>query len=325
MINSDGVYAYFDNRFGPLTPSTNGWYLGECPYCGGPQWKNSFMVNPEYNSAKCWRGCYKGSATGLVMSIEGITYFEARQLIDGMEVPVLTQRHISKTASKKYSGLPFGYVPILYTGDEVLGARAQRYLEGRGFDLNFLDQIGVGFCNQNCDDPTEDYFGFIIIPLYRDGKLKYFTARNFLSNFPRYKNPSKDAYSTGKSEILFNEQALYHHSKIYLLEGWADAATIGSSGVSFQGLTLGPWQRSKIISSPVEEVVIISDVGFYHSSLKNALGLINDKKVKVISIDEFSDLGKDVNEIGLKSIMEKEKVVPYLNKFKLFKLLKNAA
>jgi hypothetical protein len=318
MIDREKVYTYFNKFHGPVTPSTNGWYSTRCPICG----KEKFAVHFDYLIGKCWRGCFKGFLLDVISLYHGINYFETREIIDSME-PGLMRLPASLAKGKSSDMiLPSGYMPIL-SGNEVIGNRARTYLEGRGFDLNYLDRIGVGYGSEKAPE-EEDYFGYIIIPFKKRGLLVYFIGRDFIGNFPRYKNPPKEKYGIGKMEVFFNEEALFLQDKIYLTEGWACAATMGNNGVSQQGSTPSTIQKNTIIKSDVKEVIIVPDAGFYHCGLEAARDLIGYKKVKVLCLDAFQQagLGKDINDIGKGLIQDKELETPYLTMGLLYKQLK---
>ena len=154
MIDSDKIYAYFEDNHGPLERSTNGWYEGECPFCR----KRKLYVNPEYFTVKCYRGCYRGSVISFVKEYFNCLYFEAatilRDIVPGMRLDKYMDI-VSKP--KKDMVLPDGYNKIL-DGQNPMARRARNYLKDRGFNLNYLDMIGVGYADDG------DYFGYIIIP-----------------------------------------------------------------------------------------------------------------------------------------------------------------
>jgi len=326
MIDRDKVYAYFAKFHGLTEPSSNGWYTCQCPICG----KMKFAVNLNYLIGKCWRGCFKNQfLISIIQIYHDITYFEARELIDSMDVGITKVPQAIKNITRSTNVLlPKGYRPIL-SGSTVLANRARNYLKGRGFDLNYLDIIGVGYCDESTESIKDNYFGYIIIPFKRRGKLVYFIGRDFIGNFERYKNPDKAKIGAGKGEFFFNEEALWIQDKVYLTEGWACAATIRNQGISMQGSTWSTIQRNIIINSPINELIIIPDAGFYTSGIDMAYELFsvkdNTKRIKVLNLDpcKREGLGKDVNEIGKDIIFEIESQTPWVNLSFLFKEMNN--
>ena len=128
----------------------------------------------------------------------------------------------------------------------------------------------------------------------------------------------------GKSEVLFNEEALYIEPKIYITEGWSCAATIGRKGVSQQGSTPSVIQRNLVIKSPVSEIVIVPDAGFYMQGLEAARSFMCHKKVRVVNMDQFErdGIGKDVNEVGIENLLNQEEKTEYITPQFLYKQLK---
>jgi len=320
MINEGQAFAYFDAVHGPLRPSTNGWYDGICPLCG----EMKLAVTFEYNLVKCWKGCFdRQFIIDFIQNIEGVRRFEAYEILESYEALPLeyTYREHGQVEVSDVT-LPAGYQGLL-RGEGVIGDRARTYLSGRGFDLEHLDNLGVGYCIDQHEDNKKNFFGYIIIPLKKNGKLVYYLARDFMGNFPRYKNPPKELFGVGKSQFLFNEEALHLYDSVYLTEGWADAATLGPNGISYQGLDLSVYQSTAIIESPVMEVVVIPDIGAYKEGLKQAQKLYKHKKVKVIDLSQLNTTGKDVNGIGKLPVERLVDKTDYLTWAGLYKGLKD--
>ena len=309
QIDREKVYAYFDRYHGPLEPSTNNWYECVCPICG----KKKFAVNFNYLTGKCYRGCFSGFLVDAIMIYHQITYFDARELIDQQEVILRLPAAINRATKNSKVKLPRGYHSIL-EGNGSLACRAREYLMGRGFDLNYMDRLGVGYVDAEDPNPLNNYLGYIIIPFKREGKLIYFIGRDFIGNFQRYKNPSREVFDVGKSEVIFNEEALAIEPKVYITEGWSCAATVGKRGISQQGAVPSVIQRNMIIKSSVEELILVPDANFYLQGLTAARSFLPHKKVKVVNMDKFCEmgLGKDINEVGLENMLSEEDRTPYI-------------
>ena len=319
-MNRDKLYTYMNQFHGPVTPSTNGFFEAVCPICG----KRKFAFNPAYLTGRCWRGCFNGFLIDLVQQFHQISYFEAYELIDSMEPTTLRIPAIVNRADRNSKiSLPRGFHSIL-EGTGSLAVRARDYLEGRRFDLNYLDRIGVGYVNTEDVNPKENYLGRIIIPFKREGCLIYFIGRTFIDDYERYKNPAKEVCNVGKSEVLFNEEALYLEPKVYVTEGWSCAATIGRKAVSQQGSTPSVIQRNMILKSPVSELVIVPDANFYLQGLQTAKYFMEHKKVKVVNMDQFEidGIGKDVNAVGLDNFLNQEAKTDWLDPKFLYSQMK---
>lgn len=318
MIDEGQAFAYFDAVHGPLRPSTNGWFDGVCPLCADLK----LAVTFDYNLVKCWKGCFdRQFIIEFMQNIEGVRRFEAYEILESYEsIPVGYTFVEQGQVEVSDVTLPTGYQGLL-RGEGALGDRARNYLKGRGFDIEHLDNLGVGYCNEH--DDQDDFFGYIIIPLKKNGKLVYYLARDYTGNFPRYKNPPKNLFGVGKSEFLFNEEALYLYGTVFLTEGWTDAATIGRAGISYQGLDLSIHQSTAILKSTVEEVILIPDVGAYKSGLKQGQKLYEHKKVKVVDLSPFEEYGKDINTIGRERVKDLISKTPHLTWASLYRGLKD--
>jgi hypothetical protein len=165
MITAENLYSYFDKFHGPVEPSTNDWYTCNCPMCGKPK----FALNFNYKVAKCYRGCFRSFAINAVMLYHGVEYREACEIVEVTEdVNFRPPAAVKRIKNNARIVLPYGYQPIL-EGTTNLAVRAREYLQGRHFDLNYMDRIGVGYCNEQHDDPLQNYFGYIIVPFKRKG------------------------------------------------------------------------------------------------------------------------------------------------------------
>jgi len=321
MIEKEKVYAYFDKYFGPCEPSTNGWYETECPVCG----KRKFAIHLDYLLGKCWKGCYPRTyLMDIIKDYHQINYFQARELIDSMNPGLIRIPQGGAKLVRVDVKLPVGYTPIL-SGKGIMAERARNYLSDRGFDLNYMDMLGVGYCQEESDDPKENYFGYIIIPFKKKGQLAYFIGRDYIGNFARYKNPSKELFGVGKSELFFNEEALYVHKEVHVTEGWADAATIGRAGISIQGSTPSAYQTTTMIKSPVNRLILAPDAGYYKNGLSMAKLLWPYKEVKVINMNYLIDYGKDINEVGLDRYKELVENTPLATQMWIYKEMRQYA
>lgn len=325
ILNSKKVYTYFKNRF-VLKKSTNGFLSFDCPFCIGGEGMRKHAVNIDWGVCKCWVCGFKGYITDFVKDYENVSYFQAKELIEA-EIPtsidleamaeVATEKVARRTSALE---LPFGFKSLL-EGDGILGVRARKYLKGRGFDLEQLDNLGFGYCNEHAENKDEDYFGYIIVPFKKRGQLVYYIGRDYTGNFLRYKNPPTELFDIGKSEILFNEDALFMCKSIDLMEGWTDAMTMGKSGVAMLGWQLSRDQKSKLYSSDCERINWIPDIGlnsegrsFYKEAVKQASEFMDYKECYVLDLEGSGllEFGKDVNEIGYARIEELKKNTPKL-------------
>jgi DNA primase len=314
MLNEKKLYSYFDSRF-DIRKSTKGWYSMDCPYCnGGRSNERSGAINFESEQFKCWRakcGVHK-SAIDFIKDFEKIPFAEVRSFIDGFRETFVAFDRKSTGASfggintvKKDINLPFGYKSLL-DGSDILSLRAQRYLSKRGFDLDKLDANGWGFCSEEHENFKLSYYGYIIIPFVVRGRFVYYIGRDFLGRNKKwkYKNPDKNMFGVGKSEVIYNEDALSGNI-VYVHEGALCAETVGSQGIGTLGWALSDVQRNKILKSQCKVLIVAADKGFYHKAIKLMISFLEVKKeIRIVSFEDMDDKENDVNAIGKSRYME---------------------
>ena len=186
------------------------------------------------------------------------------------------------------------FFKLINQGESHIAKITRNYLEHRGFNINELSKQGIGYCTKG------DYFGYVILPFYSNGKLTYFNARLVIGNGPRYNNPPKSVTGLGKEFLIFNEDALELYNQVYICEGVFNALTIGERAIATMGKAVSAYQVNKLIKSPVKRFILLLDPDAKKQSISLALKLVNFKSVKVIYLPE----GKDVNDIGKKEVMK---------------------
>lgn len=285
MKLKDKLYTYYINKLG-MRNYTRGWLKGNCPYCGR---EDKFGINLSTHSANCFICGRHGTPTDVVMELENLsTIQEIYSLEITGEVLQFKENPIVNMARKINMNLPEGF-HLLDMGDSQYAKSARAYLKHRGFNLKNLTKKGWGYCTEG------NYAGYIIIPFYHEGQLIYFNARRYMLNGPRYNNPKIDDCGIGKNYIIYNIDALYLYKRVYLAEGAINAETISSTkGISTGGKKLSTWQISTILSSPIEEIVILLDPDAMLLSYQYASAFKDYKKIKVVELPK----GEDINSLG---------------------------
>lgn len=300
------AFTYFRSNF-PLKKSTKGWYTYDCVFCMDNTGSRKMAVNFNTEMTKCWKCGYKHGILQFVMDYEDVRYGRAKEIIHNMGSSDFVLDNLDDFPTNKKLeevGLPTGYQPLL-DGDGILGKRARSYMAARGYNLEKLDMKGFGYCNKHDEDYGLDFFGRIIVPFKANGKLVYYLGRTFMDDELRYKNPPTDTFGVGKGDLLFNEDAIHIYDSCSVVEGWADAITLGDNGISTQGWSLSQTQKSKMLKAPCKEYVFVPDKGFYIEAVKTALDFLEHKKVRVVNTDNILPQypkKKDANELGLENI-----------------------
>lgn len=326
LINPAKSYTLFSSSFRLGKASPKKWYPMNCPFCDHSRNKEKFALHFSYNIGKCWECDYKANFVQLAMDVFDLDYPKAKELLQSQEESYVDFEILQTTRSieSTHVTLPVGFVSIL-DGETVLGMRAREYLSKRGFNLNHLDMMGVGYCIEKAEKQEDNYFGYIIIPFKYQGMLRYYIGRDFLEREKKYKykNPSVDKFGVGKADLFFNEDALDLYDDVFLLEGYFDAVCTGRNAMASLGWSLSDTQIRKILKSSAERFTFLPDKGFYHLAVKTAMNFLDEKEVVVVNLDNVlpdQPLKKDVNELGIENVtieIEKTPVLTYSNAVKI--------
>lgn len=159
----------------------------------------------------------------------------------------------SKKADKIYSvDWPEGmeFLP----SDCVLGRRAKKYLKKRAFDFSqIVNQFKLGVCNSG------KMLGRLILPVFEDGRLVYYTGRTLLGHEKKYLNPDSELVPKGKAEFLFNLDAARLNRTAVIVEGILDAIRVGRNAIALMGKTISDIQLEKLLLAKFEDVLVCLD------------------------------------------------------------------
>lgn len=286
------LYTYFIKR-GLAHEYRKGWLrLYHCPYCGRDE---KLGVNLTMYRTNCFRCNAHVSPAQLVMDIEGFdTWAELTAFLNNGDFTELTFKEEKvELLEKKPVYLPEGFRNIAI-GKSQLAKSMRGYVKKRGFDIKYASRVGIGYCT------TGSLYGYLVIPFYYNGELRYYNARAVMSNGPRYNNPNKDITGLGKEFIIFNHDALSMYKKVFLCEGAINALTMGEQGIATMGKAVSAYQINEIIKSPVERIIILLDPDAKKYALELAMKLVHYKSVKVVYLPE----GTDVNDLGKKETLK---------------------
>jgi hypothetical protein len=252
----------------------------------------------------------------LVCKLENFSEIqEARQLIDiRQEYELRNNSEVFVKPLKDRIELPESFCPIWDRDGSLIQKAAERYItKKRKLDIKRAMYAGVGYCSSG------PYGGYIIFPIYLGGELVFYQGRLFMGNGPKMNNPKFEEFGVGKTEILYNQDALYIYDKVYIVESIINALTIGDTAVATLGKSYSPYQLTQLLKSPCESFVIILDPDAYDKAIDLALVLVHYKRVKVINWNG----DKDVNDLGRKEVMQRVKAQPYQSYRDLFNIKLN--
>lgn len=278
--------TYFIKRLGAFEYRRGWMKLPVCPYCHR---ELKMGVNLSMYRTNCFRCNEHPNPSQLVMDIEGFeTYHELINFLNSGKFDEL-EFHEEKVelAEAKPLYLPEGF-RILNIGQSQVAKSIRGYVKSRGFVISELSKHGVGYATKGA------YFGYLIIPFYYRGQLRYYNARNVIGQGPRYNNPNKDITGVGKEFIIFNYDALEMYRSVYICEGALNALTIGDRGIATMGKAISAFQVNELLKSQCERFIILLDPDAKEYAINLALKLVAYKKVKVVFLPD----GKDVNDLG---------------------------
>lgn len=308
----DKLYSYFTQRWG-MWDYTRGWLKGDCPICGK---EKKFGIQIEENRAHCFSCDEHYTIFKYITEVENLKEYNDVYKI------IKTYQSGDRAYTKASTDLPGVEKRALALPDEyrLLGLYNSRTaklveqnLKGRGFNINRLMRKGIGYC------ASGEYGGRIIIPYYEGGNLVYFNARKFIDVGEKFKNPTKNECGVGKSEVIYNIDALSLYERVWLFESTTNALTIGDNAIGTGGKSLSVWQKNKILQSQVKDIIIGLDDDAYKFGLKLAMELVNYKRVKVLRFPK----DKDANNIGRKATIELHKQTNWQTYTQLYKLYIN--
>lgn len=183
--------------------------------------------------------------------------------------------------------------------------RARDYLHKRGFrddTYNRRFQFSIASIHSRLRNR-------LIIPVFENGLFVYYQARALGSEEPKYLNPTKSDTLLGKSEFIFNLDAVDKEKEVYICEGIFSAISAGPQAVAILGKDLSDIQQHKLISSGVNKVLILLDPGEQFSSMRIANKLVG--KIESVRVAELKN--GDPNEITLSElsqVIENAKEIP---------------
>ena len=285
--------TYFIKRLGAFE-YRHGWMrIPTCPYCGR---EHKLGVNLSMYRTNCFRCNAHPSPAQLIMDIEGFTeYHELINFLNNGQFDELQFKEDKiELAESKPVYLPDGF-KLINQGTSQVARSIRSYMSSRGFTIEELSKHGIGYV------ATEGpFFGYLIIPYYYKGTLRYYNARNVIGQGPRYNNPNKDITGLGKEFIIFNQDALDMYSSIFICEGAINALTMGDRAIATMGKAISAYQVNQLIKSPVNRFILLLDPDAIKYSINLAFKLVAYKKVKVIQLPE----NKDCNDLGRKGVLK---------------------
>ena len=273
-----------------------------CPYCNhkNPKLEVNFDDSVKGNPWHCWVCDKKGTKLSPIFKQAKASeelFSELKKLVKS-EVYREVKRDVAAVQ------LPKEFKPLAkLTKDNIVGRHALAYLKKRGVTKYDILKYNIGYCQGGL------YNNMIVIPSYdHEGKLNYFTARNFNphSNL-KYKNPP-----TSRNIIPF-ELYINWSSPIILCEGPFDALSIKRNVIPLLGKQIQSNLMKKIVTSEVKKVFIALDQDAMKDALRHCELLLNEgKEVYLVDLKD-----KDPNEMGFEEFTKLTQNTPRLTSYDL--------
>jgi len=220
--------------------STNGWVNVQCPHCDDFGLHGGFA--PNGIAYHCWK-CGGHNSEYTLKLILGVSNIQLKDLLSKYQTRIVLIKNVSKEYEIHEIDLP---------GDK-LGISHKRYLEKRGFDVNYLEDKyklkGVG--------PVGEWKFRIIIPIFYKGELVSFQGRAIKKGMERYKTLDVDKSIISAKELLYNIDSCDSGS-VVLVEGPFDVMRLGDGVAGTLGTEMTPSQV-QLIRSRFNKVTFFFD------------------------------------------------------------------
>lgn len=185
-----------------------------CPFCGKD--KHKFAVHADLGLFRCW-SC---GSTGNLYKLK-------RGLGDVKELTSATSMSDGERQQQGGKQVPMEDVETMHQR-LLKSPRALAYCEGRGFGLDIVKRFKLGFSK------TTNGERWLAIPHLADGVCWNVKYRSLPPSEKKFRR------SPGGKSILFNSDALSHHSEIIVAEAELDALSWIAAGVeNVVGVTCG--------------------------------------------------------------------------------------
>lgn len=232
---------WLNSRFGDTRSASGGRELRVCcPFCkarqGRVDTKFHLYVRLDKPIAHCFRCDWKGHHLGLVMSVDGGSYAEAIQSIEGPvpDVGLFEELFSSRglAQSQQLASTPDGYIPLMYsTREDTIESRAVwRYLIDRGVPQRLI----------------RSRFGYVpgSMRAWVMVDVDWWQGRMIISGEPRYISPPWP-----KGDSLWNGIALATCDSIHICEGVFSAIAVGEHAIALCGKTMNELQAQRIVNA----------------------------------------------------------------------------
>lgn len=289
----NGMYDYLLSNFEHLPTTSDNELRLNCPRCGDD--KFHLYVNTQTFRWICHRCSERGTAQSLLAALNHLeNWADVKALMATLNIEV-TPHHFSLTDLKaqlypdarvicKPIKCPSWSHRISPSDKEVI-----RYLAKRGI---YKDDILFYHLRISKDKQ------YLVVPFFEHGEFVYYQCRGIHTKDKL--NPPKDSDGLGKSYYLFNHDGAAKHKHIVVVEGWADAVTVGRNAVAIQGKHLSNIQAEKISKMRPSTVTVFLDPNDETQSdqVQAARTLAGYMDAAIQLVDAYGRAQGDPNDLG---------------------------
>jgi len=223
-----------------------GWVNIRCFYCDDSS--NHLGINLATGFHSCWRCGRKGGPARLIVAIEHCGYKKAYHILKSFE------GQGSQVYYKPQTICPPESFALPSTTIDTLPSAHRAYLISRGFDPDQLQkEYGI-----KATLNIGRYRHRIIIPIYFEGELVNFVARDITGNFDqRYLMPPTHSVLMRRDQVLYDIDR--SGESIAIVEGVFDAWRIGKGAIATFGTRFTDEQCNILYRKKVQRAFIIFD------------------------------------------------------------------
>lgn len=269
-MSNINIAGYLQDKFGYLSLDGNNRNARvPCPFCGD-QKKRMYIKVVGAPVVHCFHCGYAGKFIDFLMEYEGISSYKelfteylAKYKVD----PKTPKEELVSIASTPVDwNNPFarqtetdGIVDKLNLPDDYtlinqgisVGYYIKQYIMNRGFSLDYAAIFNIGFS-------THWYYkDMVIIPTLEDDQLAFYTLRYIGSDLSKSKVLRSPQASIPSA--VFNLDKANQYDTVYIVEGWADALSIGSNAVSLNGKSMSKGQLARLIEADFKNYIVVLD------------------------------------------------------------------
>lgn len=268
-----------------------GWAGITCPLpdCGDTSDHGGFNLIGGYYH--CWR-CGGHQVETVIRYLLNCTYSEALRIKDEFSDKYIIQQKAKERKKVRSVNLP---------GCEKLLFCDRKYLEGRGFDPDFI----FNRYQIHGSDLVGDWRYRIIIPIIYHGKIVSFQGRDITNKqFLRYRTLELEKSVIDPKSIFYGWDQVQGRETVVIVEGVFDCWKMGEGVIASLGKNITPYQIKLLVSGGFKRVFWLIDCNDERSKefAEKAAKDVSIFDVECIIIDMSN--GKDPGDLTEQEVKE---------------------